>query len=116
MFVLMTDIKTQLSNVAFGGSWSEEILNTSYLEDALLIISQAAQDCTEMDVRTPELDEALAFIRSNIGRGPELCSQFMKAVCEPNQALRRQQAMRIVKSIRQWSNGAMEQFSVERLE
>ncbi|AUQ99313.1 hypothetical protein [Phaeobacter inhibens] len=99
----MTDIKKQLSNVAFGGSWSEEILNTAGLNAALSVIFQAADDCVERDVATAELDQALEFIRTKVGKGSQLAAQFLKAVRCPNQDVRKHEAMRIAQMINRWS-------------
>jgi hypothetical protein len=98
----MADMKKQLSNVAFGGSWSEEILSTSELMGALDVIAQAADDCVERDVRTVELKAALGLIQAKVGKGTELCDQFMRAIGEPNQGLRRQNAQRAAQRLRLW--------------
>ncbi|MCD9147934.1 hypothetical protein [Pseudophaeobacter flagellatus] len=99
----MTDIKKQLSNVAFGGSWSEEILSTASLKAALHVINQAAEECAERDVATEELEEALGYIRAKIGKGSELAGQFSKAIRDPDQVMRKQGALRVAKSITRWA-------------
>lgn len=98
----MTDIKKQLSNVAFGGSWSEEILSTSELLVALDVIAQAANDCVERDVRTAELETALTLIQAKVGKGTEVCDQFRRAIAEPNHGLRMQNAQRAARRLRLW--------------
>ena len=45
----MADMKKQLSNVAFGGSWSEEILDTSTKAQALRQVEAAVLNCFEED-------------------------------------------------------------------
>jgi hypothetical protein len=102
MFVHMADMKTQLANVAFGGSWSEEILDQSKLTDALEIIAHAAEDCVEQDVWTPALRDALQHIKQTIGKGPELAESFQVAVGQPNQSTRYRDAKRAEANIVRW--------------
>lgn len=103
MFVLMADIKTQLTNVAFGGSWSEEILRVSDMADALKMISDATRTCTEVDVRTVELVAALDFVAARIEKGPQLKAQFFKAVGIDNQQIRQNAAKKALRQIQAWA-------------
>lgn len=103
MFVLMTDIKTQLTNVAFGGSWSEEILRVSDMADALKVIFDAARTCTKVDVRTVELVAALDFVAARIEKGPQLKAQFLKAVVIDNQQIRHDAAKKVFRQIQAWA-------------
>jgi hypothetical protein len=102
----MTDMKTQLSNVAFGGSWSEEILDRSKLNNALEVIARAVEDCTEYDMRTPALFEALAYIKDHIGKGSELTDGFLQALAQPNPSLRYAEAKHCEANIIRWSGMA----------
>ena len=99
----MADLKTQLKNVAFGGSWSEEIRRVSELETALKVIANAAGDCTEMDVRTDELKDALSFVASKIEKGPQLKAQFLKAVVIENQDARCSAAQHVLRQMQSWA-------------
>jgi hypothetical protein len=99
----MTDLKTQLKNVAFGGSWSEEILRVSELEAALKVIANAAETCTEMDVRTDELKGALSFVASKIEKGPQLMAQFLKAVVIEDQEARCSAAQHVLRQMQSWA-------------
>ena len=99
----MADMRKQLKNVSFGGSWSEEILRHSDLENAMEIISQAAQTCTEMDVRTDSLNTALDFVASKIEKGLQLKSQFLKAVVIENQEARSAAAQMVLQQMQLWA-------------
>jgi hypothetical protein len=100
----MTDLKTQLKNVAFGGSWSEGIWRNSEVQSALDTIEYAVQTCTESDVRTPKLIEALDFLASKIEKGPQLKAQFLKAVVFQNQETRKTAAQNVLKQMKSWSS------------
>lgn len=99
----MADIKKKLSNVAFGGSWSEEILERSSKEDALHVLEQAVLNCMEEDVRTPALHAALDHVRDKFGKGPELASAFLVALAMPAPALRQQETSRVLRLIKNWA-------------
>jgi hypothetical protein len=99
----MVDLKTQLKNVAFGGSWSEEILRVSELEVALKVIENAVGDCTEIDVRTDELNEALSFLAAKIEKGPQLKTQFLKAVVIEDQDARSCAAQTVLQQMQSWA-------------
>jgi hypothetical protein len=99
----MVDLKTQLKNVAFGGSWSEEILRVSELEAALNVIANAAGDCTEMDVRTDELKDAWSFVASKIEKGSQLKVQFLKAVVIEDQDARSCAAQTVLQQMQSWA-------------
>jgi len=103
MFVLMVDLKTQLKNVAFGGSWSEDILRVSELETALNVIANAAYTCTEIDVRTDELNDALGFVASKIEKGPQLKAQFLKAVVIEDQDARSCATQHVLRQMQSWA-------------
>ncbi|SEL38764.1 hypothetical protein [Pacificibacter marinus] len=99
----MVDLKTQLKNVAFGGSWSEEILRVSELEAALSMIENAADTCIELDVRTDALNEALSFVASKIEKGPQLKAQFLKAVVIEDQDARSCAAQHVLRQMQSWA-------------
>jgi len=80
-------VQSQLENVAFGGSRLGDILRASELETALKVVANAAGDCTEIDVRTDELNEALSFLAAKIKKGPQLKTQFLKAVVIEDQGV-----------------------------
>lgn len=99
----MTDMKTQLKNVAFSGSWSEEILVNSRYSDALSVLAGAVQECRDQDVRTAQLHEALEYLEEKINKGPELTRSFLKAVGEPNPDLRETAARSAYRNIERWA-------------
>lgn len=73
-------MKKKLSNVAFGGSWSENILNEDEMSRALSVLEWAVENCTEQDVKTPELYDALDYIRGRVGKGEILCDSILSSL------------------------------------
>jgi hypothetical protein len=97
------DKKKQLSNVAFGGNWSEKILVTDELHTILDVISLAVSECTERDVEDEKLHQAMLYIRKNVEKGPLLCGAFFKAIRIENQGLRSAEANKVEQMIREWA-------------
>ena len=93
-------MKKQLGNVAFGGNWSEELVDKDQLKRTLSIIERAAKDCTRRDVRCRQLEKALEEISQTIEKGPQLTRRFMRALAEPNPGLRHIEANRVARIIR----------------
>jgi hypothetical protein len=97
------DKKNQLSNVAFGGNWSEEILVNDELSKILNVIERAVQDCMERDVEDEALLNAMLYVRKNIEKGPMLCAAFFKAIRIENQGLRYTETRKVELMIRSWA-------------
>ena len=95
----MVERKKQLSNVAFGGNWSEELVDQDRLRSILLVIERAARDCSERDVRGSQLDRALKEIEIMIEKGPQLAGRFRRILTEPHPTVRQQEAQRIARMI-----------------
>jgi hypothetical protein len=94
--------ETQLRNVAFGGNWSEALLEQDVAKSALSILRVAAENCMEEDPRGPELYQALGYVAARVEKGPVLASAFLKALAEPEQAIRRKGMMRCLRQIEIW--------------
>ena len=97
------DKKNQLSNVAFGGNWSEQLLIEHELGENLTVIESAISECTERDVEDEALLNAMLYVRKNIEKGPMLCEAFFKAIRIENPSLRQQELERVGRMIWDWS-------------
>jgi len=97
------DKKKQLSNVAFGGNWSEQILVSDELQAVLDVIHRAVQNCTEHDVEDEALLNAMLYIRKNVEKGPMLCAAFFKAIRIQTQTLRYSETCKVEQMIRIWA-------------
>lgn len=99
----MADKKKQLSNVAFGGNWSEEILLIGELNAVLSVIDRAARECTDRDVEDEALHGALLYVSKNIEKGPMLVAAYIKGLRLTDQEMRRAEVMRVAGQIRVWA-------------
>ena len=95
----------QLSNVAFGGNWSEALLEQDVVVSVLSTLRTAAENCMEEDPRGPELSQALGYVSARVEKGPVLVAAFLKALAEPEQAIRRKGALRCLRQIELWVGG-----------
>lgn len=102
-FVLMTERKEQLGNVAFGGNWSEEILIVDELRQMLGVLESAAACCAETDVEDDNLGDALQYVQRHIEKGAMLAAAFTSALRIENQNSRRAEAQRVAGMIRLWA-------------
>ena len=61
MFVIRSymNMKGKLCNDAFGGGWSEEMLDRERLRAALDALERAAEGYADEDMRSDELEDAL---------------------------------------------------------
>lgn len=102
-FVLMVEYKKQLSNVAFGGAWSEQLAEDYELKQVMAVLKNAANECGDKDVCDKEFMRALRYVREHIDKGPMLVEGLQKALLEPNQGLRVTSVRRFVKMISEWA-------------
>tara|TARA_R100000005_G_scaffold89219_2_gene59634 strand:- start:4432 stop:4755 length:324 start_codon:yes stop_codon:yes gene_type:complete len=96
----MAERKNQLSNVSFGGAWSEELVDIDRLNRILSVIERAVRDCASRDVRSRQLEKALNEMGLTIEKGPQLARRFMRALAEPNPGLRHMEASKVARIIR----------------
>ncbi len=99
------DKKTLLSNISFGGDWSEELWVISEYKAHLSLLEQAIDDCLEFDIlQNPRILEALDFIAENIEKGSDYAKSYKKAAHQPNQYQRCFELQQSVKHMRRWLN------------
>jgi hypothetical protein len=103
LFVLMIERKKHLANVAFGGRWSEELVERDRLARFMAALDATASDCFDQDVYTRELIDALDYVQANVEKGPMLVAGFQKALLEPIPSLRQTEVQRYVGMIRNWA-------------
>lgn len=87
--------RQQLSNVAFGGDWSEAIMPLEEVQAAIRSIARAVDTCMEEDPRTIEVQGALDLV-ARFARGDMLRAAFLKGCTIPNLGLREQELRRVL--------------------
>ena len=68
----------KMSNVSFGGNWSEELIEAEKARDILLNFEWAISNCIEKDVNTEAMQEALEYVRLNADKGAMLVERWQK--------------------------------------
>ncbi len=95
------DREKQLSNVSFGGAWSEQIAADEALERALMFIDGAVIDAVTDDLRGDvELESAFTLAASQHPKGAMLAVAWAKGLSIGNPGLRRAELQRIAKALR----------------
>ena len=99
----MVDRKKYLANVAFGGGWSEELVERETLSQVMSALEKAAAGCFDQDVYCRDLIDALGFVQTKVEKGPMLVAGFQRALLEPIPSLRQAEVQRYVTMIRDWA-------------
>ena len=100
------DMKGKLGNVAFGGGWTEEMLDRERLRSVLDALDRATDGCAEEDMRSEELEDALTFVETNVEKGAALAEAFRTALAIAEPWRRRDAALLVVRRIRRWAETA----------
>ena len=95
------DRKQQLSNVSFGGAWSEQIADDEALAMAMARLDRAVIDTLAEDLRGDgELEAALTLAATAHPKGAMLAKAWCKALAMPNAGLRSAELKRIATALR----------------
>lgn len=92
-------MKGKLSNVSFGGNWSEDLLVGDQLNVVLDFLSDAARCCTDTDVRGGDLDNALAYVAEKIEKGDVLADALHRAFDHKEPRQRQRDAIKVIARI-----------------
>ncbi|MGH0003498.1 hypothetical protein ACQU0X_25770 [Pseudovibrio ascidiaceicola] len=98
----MTDRKKQLANVAFGGSWSEELVHKGRVQAVIDVLRLAAENCDEEDPRGPELSASLVYIERHVEKGRMFRIGVEKSLSLQNPSQRKMEMLRYVSLIESW--------------
>src|SRR5690554_883846 len=91
----------QLSNVSFGGAWSEQIAADEALAEAMLALEGAADRTAVEDLRRDRvLSDALALVAGAHPKGSLLATAWSRALDHADRGHRRGELMRIAKGLR----------------
>ncbi len=98
------DRKGQLSNVAFGGAWSERIPRNEDRARHVALVRAASARTIQEDLREDAtLEEALRSICETHPKGDELRRSWARALCEENPGVRCREIERLARAITAWS-------------
>jgi len=103
----MVDFKKQLSNVAFGGAWSEALIADRAVRDVMDVLHRAANECADRDVYDKAFIAALRTVRQEVEKGPMLVEGLQKALMDPLPASREVRVKRYVNMIKEWMGVAV---------
>ena len=91
-----------MSNVAFGGDWSEQLSAQHDTTQWFAALQWAIDNCREQDVDTDEVRDALDALTNTIEKGELLRDRFSKGHMIANQSLRQQHFRECVVLIKRW--------------
>lgn len=95
------DRTKQLSNVSFGGAWSEQIAGNERLTDAMRCIDEAVAECDDRDLRQDQnLRQALAEVAASHPKGRLLSQAWEKGLGLQNPGLRTAELKRLAAAFR----------------
>lgn len=80
----------KLSNVSFGGNWSEELVAAHQLREILENLEWAVENCRERDVKTQAVSEALETLSARMDKGTMLVARWKRGYQIANAQLRYQ--------------------------
>lgn len=96
----------QLTNVAFGGDWSDLVLVRERLQGALAVLEAAVEDSAEQDAGRPEVLAAVHLLTERIARGELMAESWAKAAKIFDQGERARQLGLVLDRIRSGSGRA----------
>lgn len=101
------DRRGQLSNVAFGGEWSEAIAPQEAMLLALEILERAVDRTPNEDLRLDAaVQDALQRATDRHPKGDLLRQAWLRALTIPNPGVREQEVRRVRVAIQAWADGA----------
>lgn len=101
------DRQGQMSNVAFGGEWSEAIAPQEAMLLALEALQHAVTRSPNEDLRLDaELEAALILATDRHPKGDLLRLAWARALAIPNPGVREQEIRRVQLAIQSWADGA----------
>lgn len=96
-----------MSNVAFGGEWSEAIAPQEAMLLALEALRLAVDRTANQDLRLDgELGAALSLALDRHPKGDLLRQAWIRALAIPNPGVREQEVRRVQIAIQAWADGA----------
>ena len=96
------EFKKKISNIAFGGNWSEELLTKYELAQALSLLQWAVNNCREKDVNTSEVQKTLHTLTNDLEKGKMLFERFKRGHLISDQFAREMHFRECFRLIKAW--------------
>ena len=104
MFTLCSimEFKKKISNVSFGGNWSEELITEYEIVESLTSLQWAVDNCRKQEVNTAEVNTALIHLTKDLEKGKILSDRFKRGHLIIDQNLREAHFRECFRLIKVW--------------
>ena len=96
------EFKKKISNVSFGGNWSEELITEYEIVESLTSLQWAVDNCRKQDVNTAEVNTALIHLTKDLEKGKILSDRFKRGHLIIDQNLREAHFRECFRLIKVW--------------
>ena len=96
------EFKKKISNVSFGGNWSEELITEYEIVESLTSLQWAVDNCRKQEVNTAEVDTALIHLTKDLEKGKILSDRFKRGHLIIDQNLREAHFRECFRLIKVW--------------
>ena len=96
------EFKKKISNVSFGGNWSEELITEYEIVESLTSLQWAVDNCRKQEVNTAEVNTALIHLTKDLEKGKILSDRFKRGHLIIDQNLREAHFRECFRLIKVW--------------
>ena len=96
------EFKKKISNVSFGGNWSEELITEYEIVESLTSLQWAVDNCRKQEVNTAEVNTALIHLTKDLEKGKILSDRFKSGHLIIDQNLREAHFRECFRLIKVW--------------
>ena len=96
------EFKKKISNVSFGGNWSEELITAYEIVESLTSLQWAVDNCRKQEVNTAEVNTALIHLTKDLEKGKILSDRFKRGHLIIDQNLREAHFRECFRLIKVW--------------
>jgi len=96
------EFKKKISNVSFGGNWSEELITEYEIVESLTSLQWAVDNCRKQEVNTAEVNTALIHLTKDLEKGKILTDRFKRGHLIIDQNLREAHFRECFRLIKVW--------------
>ena len=96
------EFKKKISNVSFGGNWSEELITEYESVESLTALQWAEDNCRKQEVNTADVNTALIHLTKDLEKGKILSDRFKRGHLIIDQNLREAHCRECFRLIKVW--------------